>query len=77
MDKEAGSIIATNLCPLKDMSRYIPPLMHVIMGLTNVVLKELKNHVTKAVESERGSVIVDVHHKTELRNVKNFTQTKI
>ena len=27
------------------------------------MLKELKNHVTKAVESERGSVIVDVHHK--------------
>ena len=61
--KEAGSIIATNLCPLKDMSRYIPPLMHVIMGLTNDVLKELKKYVTKADESERGSVVVDVHHK--------------
>ena len=45
--KEAGSIIATNLCPLKDMSRYIPPLMHVAMGLANDVLKELIKHVKK------------------------------
>ena len=43
--KESGNIIATNLCPLKDMSRYVPPLMHLIMGLTNDLVKALVNHI--------------------------------
>ena len=45
--KESGNIIATNLCPLKDMSRYVPPLMHLIMGLTNDLVKALVIHIKK------------------------------
>ena len=61
--KESGNIIATNLCPLKDMSRYIPPLMHLIMGLTNDLVKALVIHIKKCDESERGNGVVDAHHK--------------
>ena len=32
--KNHGSIVAHNLCPLSDIFKYIPPVMHVIMGLT-------------------------------------------
>ena len=43
--KESGNFIATNDCPLKDMSRYVPPLVHMIMGLTNDLVKALVNHI--------------------------------
>ena len=40
--KETGSVVASNILPLKNIFRYVPPLMHIVMGLTNDVLKELK-----------------------------------
>ena len=40
--KTSGSVIGTNLVPLKNILRYLPPLMHLVMGLANDFLKELK-----------------------------------
>ena len=45
--KSFGSVVANNLIPLIDIYRYIPPIMHIIMGLTNDTLKELKSQVIK------------------------------
>ena len=39
--KNHGSIVAHNLCPLSDIFKYIPLVMHVIMGLTNDTIKEV------------------------------------
>ena len=49
--KESGSCVANNLIPFSDISKYIPPLMHIIMGLTNDVLKELKIETIRSDES--------------------------
>ena len=45
--KNFGSIVAYNLMPFENMFRYVPPLMHIIMGETNNVLKELKEATVK------------------------------
>ena len=37
-----GNVIASNLLPLRDIFHYIPPLMHIIMGLGKVLFNELK-----------------------------------
>jgi hypothetical protein len=49
--KYFGSIVANNLLPFTNTSRYVPPLMHMIMGETNNVLTELKEDATKADEA--------------------------
>ena len=46
--KPADTNVAINLMPFETMSRYIPPLMHIIMGETNNLLKELKAAIIKA-----------------------------
>ena len=40
--KHFGSVVAHNLMPFENILRYIPPLMHIIMGEANNILKELK-----------------------------------
>ena len=45
--KNFGSIVGNNLMPLVSVTRYVPPLMHIIMGETNNVLKELKETTIK------------------------------
>ena len=40
-----GSVVGQNLLPLENIFRYIPPLMHIIMGLGNNVFNELKRVV--------------------------------
>ena len=52
--KEFGSIVASNLMPFDDVTRYVPPLMHIIMGETNNVLKELKVETIKQ-DDERNT----------------------
>ena len=49
-----GNVIGENLLPLANIFRYIPPLMHIIMGLSNDVINELKRLVIEmdAEESE-------------------------
>ena len=42
-----GSVVANILIPLIDIYRYIPPDMHIIMGVTNDTLKELTSQVIK------------------------------
>ena len=51
--KNHGSIVAHNLCPLSDIFKYISPVMHVIMGLTNDTIKEVKSDVVKKDQAER------------------------
>ena len=50
-----GNVIGENLLPLENIFRYIPPLMHIIMGLGNDVLKELKRVVIELDENESES----------------------
>ena len=62
--KSFGSVVANNLIPLIDIYRYIPPIMHIIMGLTNDTLKELKSQVIKFDRARNeGENIFDVHHE--------------
>ena len=52
-----GNVIGENLLPLDNIFRYIPPLMHIIMGLGNDVINELKRIVNELdeVEAKSGS----------------------
>ena len=54
--KPADTIVAINLMPFETMSRYIPPLMHIIMGETTNLLKELKAAIIKADSLENTSM---------------------
>ena len=49
--KYYGSVVANNLLPLANMLRYVTPVMHMIMGETNNVLKELKTAAIKGDEA--------------------------
>ena len=61
--KETGSVVSSNLFPLKDVFRYIPPLMHIVMGLTNDMLKELKKEAIKCDDKDQKNEHYDSHHK--------------
>ena len=43
--KHYGSVVGNNLIPLKNIFRYISPLMHTTMGLGNDTFRELKRCV--------------------------------
>ena len=47
-----GSVVNENIVPLPNPSRYIPPLMHVIMGLGNQLFDELTSVAKKLDEKE-------------------------
>ena len=57
-----GSVVAHNLLPLCDVFKYIPPIMHVIMGLTNDTLNELKAVVRKLDDNIENRTHFDGHH---------------
>lgn len=61
--KDFGSVTGLNLFPLENIFRYLPPLMHVIMGLANDVLKELKKDVIRCDDEEKINEGFDDHHK--------------
>ena len=61
--KDYGSVVGVNLFPLENIFRYLPPLMHLIMGLTNDVLNEFIKDVMKADKEERGIESSETHHK--------------
>jgi len=63
--KDFGSVVANNLFPLHDILRYIPPVMHIIMGLTNDSIKELKVSVIKLDEPASNPVLDG--HKIEVQ----------
>ena len=48
-------MVGVNLIPLENIFRYIPPLMHLVMGLANDTLDELKKDVVKADDEEMGN----------------------
>ena len=52
-----GNVIGENLLPLDNIFRYLPPLMHIIMGLGNDVINELRREVNELdeIEAENGS----------------------
>ena len=52
--KHFGSVVADNLLPLKDIFHYIPPLMHIIMGLGNNLFAELKRTVIELDNTENN-----------------------
>jgi hypothetical protein len=62
--KYFGSVIADNLVPLKDIFRYIPPLMHIIMGLGNNLFNELQR---KVIELDKEETNDDQVHQAELK----------
>ena len=53
-----GSVTGVNLVPLPEISRYVCPLMHTIMGLGNAVFNELKA-VVKAIDSSDTVMTVE------------------
>ena len=77
--KHFESVIADNLIPLQGIFRYIPPLMHIIMGLGNVVFNELKrvaidldtseNNVHSEHLIEVQQQLKDLHDEKETLNV--------
>ena len=56
-----GNVIGENLLPLDNIFCYIPPLMHIIMGLGNDVINELKRVVRDLDDKESE---VQAVHKT-------------
>ena len=52
-----GNVIGENLLPLANIFRYIPPLMHIIMGLGNDVINELRRLVIELDEEESESEV--------------------
>ena len=66
--KYHGSVVANNRLPLENMLRYVTPVMHMIMGEANNVLKELKGAAIKGDEATS-----DEHKNAH----KNKTQEKL
>ena len=56
-----GNVIGENLIPLNNIFRYVPPLMHIIMGLGNDVINELKREVNELDEVEAESGLQKSH----------------
>ena len=60
-----GSTVKENIIPLPDMSRYMVPLMHVVMGLGNQVYNELNRVVKDLDEKENRMENKDYKAKIE------------
>ena len=60
--KNFGSVINKNLLPLENIFRYVPPVLHVIMGLGNNTFRDLKTDVVglDMKESNRDDILVDL-----------------
>ena len=54
--KDFCSVINQNLIPLIDIFRFVPPLLHIIMGLGNNILTELINEIVTHDKNEDGIV---------------------
>ena len=54
--KDFCSVINQNLIPLKDIFRFVPPLLHIIMGLGNNIFTELTNEIVTLDKNEDGLV---------------------
>ena len=54
-----GNVIGENLLPLDNIFQYVPPLMHIIMGLGNDVINELRREVNELdeIEADNGAQI--------------------
>ena len=67
--KSFGSVINHNLIPLKDIFRFVPPLLHIIMGLGNNVFTQLKNEVLKLDETENNVDEMGQRFTEDLKNL--------
>ena len=67
--KTSGSVTGTNLVPLENILRYLPPLMHLVMGLANDIIKELVKDVVKFDGAESGNQEVDEDKKQVQENL--------
>ena len=54
--KDFCSVINQNLIPLTDIFRFVPPLLHNIMGLGNNIFTELTNEIVTLDKNEDGIV---------------------
>ena len=54
--KDFYSVINQNLIPLQDIFRFVPPLLHIIMGLGNNIFTELTNEIITLDKNEVGIV---------------------
>ena len=76
--KDFGSVTGMNLFPLENIFRYLPPLMHIVMGLANDVLKELKKDVIKCDEEEKVDEGFDDNHKQAVQEnlIKMYSEVE-
>ena len=63
--KDFFSVINQNLIPLKDIFHFVPPLLHIIMGLGNNIFTELTNEIVTLDKNEFGIV-----NDTNSENIK-------
>ena len=70
--KEFGSVTGTNLFPLKNVLRYLPPLMHITMGVANDLLKELIKDVKKCDDDEMHNEDTDDFKEQIQENLKEM-----
>jgi len=64
-----GNVVGENLLPLKDIFRYISPLMHIIMGLGNDTFYDLKSTVIGLDNTETENQTTNNNIVEELKNL--------
>ena len=71
-----GSVIHHNLLPINDLFRFIPPLLHIIMGCGNDTFIKLKSDVIQLDVDETG-VVNDYKYIEKITNsLKNLYEQK-
>ena len=85
--KDFGSVINQNLIPLQDIFRFVPPLLHIIMGLGNNIFSELKNEIIAIDKKEATSTensnadVINEHlkqlHTDKTQIEKEFQDTQV
>ena len=64
-----GNVVGENLLPLKNIFRYIPPLMHKIMGLGNDVFNELKKTVINLDNDESDNDVIKFNVAEDIKKL--------
>ena len=68
-----GNVVGENLLPLKDIFRYITPLMHTIMGLGNDTFNDLKTNV---IELDNTETETEHNNKDIVEELKTLYKEK-
>ena len=64
-----GNVVGENLLQLKNIFRYIPSLMHIIMGLGNDVLNELKKTVINLDNDESDNDVIKFNVTEDIKKL--------